>query len=86
MTLYTTSKILIHKHFFLIYCYHNQKGTSNKFCHRNILISMILILYHKQKEQAINFVSEIFRLKKLLKTKGTHNKSTLEKKIFFHFL
>ena len=40
------------------------KGTSNKFGLRNILIPMIPILYLyfiiNQKEQAINFLPEIF--------------------------
>ena len=35
--------------------YHKQKGTSNKFCPRNISISMILILYHKQKGTSNKF-------------------------------
>ena len=44
----------------LLIFYQNQKGTSNKFCPRNIFILMIPILHYKQKEEANNFVLEIF--------------------------
>ena len=48
----------------LLIFHQNQKGTSNKFCPRNIFIPMIPILYLyfiiNKKEQAINFVPEIF--------------------------
>ena len=46
----------------------------------------ILYLYSiiNKKEQAINFVPEIFKPKKFLKTKGTRNESMPEN-YFFHF-
>ena len=62
----TTSKILVHntKHFFPIFYYQNQKGTSNKFCPRDIFFHIIPTLYLYfiiiKKKQAINVVPEIF--------------------------
>ena len=46
-----------------------RKGTSNKFCLRNIFIPMILILHHSKKEQALYFVLEKFEPKKFLNPK-----------------
>ena len=39
------------KHFFPIFYYQNQKGTSNKFCPRNIFVTMIPFTIIIKKEQ-----------------------------------
>ena len=61
------------KHFF---CYQNQKGTSTKFCARNISIPTISYTIIIKKEQAINLCQKYFNFYDPLyynNQKGTRN-------------